>query len=65
MAVQDTKADAVISAEKINVENPSILHRGRYNEPGTGGQDVYEAVKKAKEHMRTTGEPQGRSGNIR
>lgn len=70
MVVQDTKAEDIagadeIKAEKINAENALILHRGRYNEPGAAGQDVYAAVKKAREHMRKTGVQQGTSGKTR
>lgn len=29
------------------------VHRGRYNEPGREGADVYDIVQKAREHMRS------------
>ena len=28
------------------------IHRGRYNEPGADGKDVYESMDKLKEHMK-------------
>lgn len=36
--------------EVIN-ERESGVHRGRYNETGDGGEDIYDISKKAREHI--------------
>ncbi|MDO5292363.1 MAG: hypothetical protein Q4F05_06390 [bacterium] len=33
-------------------EEVKNMHRGRYNEPGVDGKDIYGIGKKAKEHMK-------------